>query len=114
MMSLSQTFFELTRYMLEDEKFGEFWSIINQEFELTKELLLKLSGFKNLMENTPLRKASIDLRESIVLPLLTIQQNALMRLREEKDTLSTDELEVLEKMVVRSLYGNINANRNSA
>lgn len=114
MMSLSKTFFELTRYMSEDEKFGEFWSIINQEFELTKELLLKLSGFKNLMENTPLRKASIDLRESIVLPLLTIQQNALMRLREEKDTLSAGEVEVLEKMVVRSLYGNINANRNSA
>lgn len=114
MMSLSKTFFELTKYMSEDEKFGEFWSIINQEFELTKELLLKLSGFKNLMENTPLRKASIDLRESIVLPLLTIQQNALMRLREEKDTLSIDEAEVLEKMVVRSLYGNINANRNSA
>ena len=32
----------------------------------------------------------------------------------EKDTLSIDEAEVLEKMVVRSLYGNINANRNSA
>jgi phosphoenolpyruvate carboxylase len=47
-----------------------------------------------------------------VLPLLVIQQYALITLREE--SLSEADRAIFEKMVVRSLYGNINASRNSA
>lgn len=45
----------------------------------------------------------------MVLPLLTIQQYALDRLRH-----ASEDREVLEKLVVRSMFGNINASRNSA
>ncbi len=116
MMSLSKSFFDLTRYMSEDEEFGEFWTIIYTEYEETKRLLLKLAGYKVLMENEPAGKASIDVRESIVLPLLTIQQYALreiQKLQSEKNP-DPEKLKIFEKMVTRSLFGNINASRNSA
>jgi phosphoenolpyruvate carboxylase len=48
------------------------------------------------------------MREKIVLPLLTIQQYALGKLHQKGSD------EILEKMVTRSLFGNINASRNSA
>jgi phosphoenolpyruvate carboxylase len=52
------------------------------------------------------------MREEIVQPLLTIQQYALLTIQNNK--LSAKELDVMEKMVTRSLFGNINASRNSA
>ncbi len=115
MMALCKSFFPLTAYMQKDEEFGEFWQIIYDEFLATKRLLLKLSGYQELMENYPDGKASIQIREQIVLPLLTIQQYALIKINEiRKGTTKPDLLEVYEKLVTRSLFGNINASRNSA
>ena len=116
MMSLAKSFFPLTAYMKEDEEFGKFWEIIFNEFSETKRLLLKISGFQELMENYPDGKASIKMREQIVLPLLTIQQYALSKINELNADENRDEelLKVYEKIVMRSLFGNINASRNSA
>ena len=116
MMSLSKSFFPLTKYMAEDEEFGEFWTLIYKEYKLTLVLLLKITGYKALMENEPSGKASIDVRESIVLPLLTIQQYALRKLQALQKQKITDceQIEVFEKIVTRTLYGIINASRNSA
>jgi len=116
MMSLSKSFFDLTKYMSENEEFGAFWDIIYTEYETTKRLLLKLTGAKVLMENEPTGKASIAIRESIVLPLLTIQQYALKKIQElEKETpKDKEQIKIYEKIVMRSLFGNINASRNSA
>ena len=115
MMSLSKSFFPLTAYMKEDEEFGEFWEIIYNEFVETKRLLLKISGYEELMENYPDGKASIKLREHIVLPLLTIQQYALNKIRQMRNSKEdASKMEVYEKIVTRSLFGNINASRNSA
>jgi phosphoenolpyruvate carboxylase len=74
MMSITKSFFPLTAYMKKDPEFGEFWQIIYDEFLESKRLLLKIAGHKELMENYPDGKASIQIRERIVLPLLTIQQ----------------------------------------
>ena len=116
MMSLSKSFFQLTAYMKEDVEFGGFWELIYNEYELTKKGLLHLSGFKTLMENEPAGKASINAREEIVQPLLTIQQYALMQLQQLKkeQNPSKEQIDIMEKMVTRSLFGNINASRNSA
>ncbi len=116
MMSLSKSFFELTHYMSNDKEFGEFWKLIYDEFTTTKRLILKLTDSTKLMQNNPVGKASIDLREKIVLPLLTIQQYALLKIQElEKEKpVNSDLIKVYEKMVTRSLFGNINASRNSA
>ena len=116
MMSLTKSFFDLTAYMQDDPEFGAFWDIIHNEYELTKRLLLKVSGYETLMQNELAGKASIEMRESIVLPLLTIQQFALKKIQDMQRTGEIDEklFEVYEKMVTRSLFGNINASRNSA
>jgi len=115
MMSLAKSFFPLTQYMKNDAEFGDFWQIIFDEFQETKRLLLKITGHKELMENYPDGKASIKMREDIVLPLLTIQQYALMKINEIKKGRSDAKLlEVYEKLVMRSLFGNTNASRNSA
>ncbi|WP_298902918.1 phosphoenolpyruvate carboxylase [uncultured Psychroserpens sp.] len=117
MMSLSKSFFDLTRYMADDPEYGEFWKIIYNEYETSKRLILKLTGYKELMQEEPAGRASIAVRESIVLPLLTIQQYALKKIQElEKSGVKPDneEMKVYTSMVTRSLFGNINASRNSA
>ena len=115
MMSLAKSFLPLTQYMKKDTEFGDFWNIINDEFQETKRLLLKIAGHKELMENYPDGKASIKMREDIVLPLLVIQQYALMKINEiKKENCDVDLLKVYEKLVTRSLFGNTNASRNSA
>jgi phosphoenolpyruvate carboxylase len=116
MMALSKSFFDLTKYMSKDEEFGAFWNIIYNEYIITKTLLLKLTGYKELMENEPSGKASIAVRESIVLPLLTIQQYALKKIQEleKEDVKDEEQIKIFEKIVTRSLFGNINASRNSA
>ena len=116
MMSLTKSFFELTKYMSEDPEFGAFWNIIYTEYLTTKRLLLKISGYTELMEKNLTGKASIEVRESIVLPLLTIQQYALKRIQEleKADVIDTEQIAIFEKIVTRSLFGNINASRNSA
>ncbi|WP_435066987.1 phosphoenolpyruvate carboxylase [Christiangramia sp. 3-2217-3z] len=116
MMSLTKSFFPLTAYMKNDEEFGEFWTVIHDEFERSKKMLLKVTGYDSLMQNQPAGKASIQARERIVLPLLTIQQHALRMVQELSKNPEANQkaLEVYEKMVTRSLYGNINASRNSA
>lgn len=115
MMSLTKSFFPLTAYMREDPEFGEFWEIIFKEYERTKSLLLELTGYSELMEDSKAMRASIAVREKIVLPLLTIQQYALREIQHLKKEHGDPKLiEVYEKMVTRSLFGNINASRNSA
>ena len=115
MMSLTKSFFELTSYMSKDEEFGEFWKIIHDEYILTKKMLLKISNFKELMENEPANKLSIQTRENVVMPLITIQQYALQIVKEiESGEIDDKRISVYEKIITRSLYGNINASRNSA
>ncbi|MDY0076022.1 MAG: phosphoenolpyruvate carboxylase [Bacteroidales bacterium] len=109
MMSLSKSNFKLTAHMAKDKEYQEFWHILNNEYELSKKMLLLISGYESLMEEEPVTKKSIMIREQIVLPLLVIQQFALQMI-EKNDSNKA----VYEKMVTRSLYGNINASRNSA
>ena len=109
MMSLTKCYFELTSYMKDDPEYGDFWKILHKEYELSKEMLLLISGFDILMQNEGVSRESVKIRENIVLPLLTIQQYALQKIGQKSGF-----KEEYEKIVTRSLYGNINASRNSA
>ncbi|MGZ3852058.1 MAG: phosphoenolpyruvate carboxylase [Flavisolibacter sp.] len=112
-MAMKKSFFPLTQYLSEHPDFGEIWNEIRNEYELTKKYLLKLSGSNELMSDYPVEQVSIQMRERIVLPLTTIQQYALTRLREEP-LLSEENKNTLERLIVRSSFGIINAGRNSA
>lgn len=116
MMSLAKSFFPLTAYMKDDPEFGAFWQIIFDEYQETKRLLLKISRQDELMQNYPDGKASVATRETIVRPLLVIQQYALQRIGALERSVGADQnlIETYKKIVTRSLFGNINASRNSA
>ena len=109
MMSMNKSYFPLTYYMKNNAKFGGFWNILFEEYQLSKSMMLELTGFKMLMEEDPLSRKSVKIREKIVLPLLSIQQYALMKIHKKEGN-----IEAYEKLVMRSLFGNINASRNSA
>jgi phosphoenolpyruvate carboxylase len=113
MQSMSKTNFAITQYMESDEKFGEFWKIIHNEFLLSKEMVLKISGLSELLEDSPRSRMSINLREKVVLPLLTIQQYALIEIQKAQQSGDNSLVNLYERMVMRSLFGNINASRNS-
>lgn len=108
MMALKKTYFPLTSYMKNDPEFGEFWQDLRSEYLKTKLWTLKLSGESELMENEPNSRSSISVREHIILPLLCIQQYALHRIR-----MQDPESETYKKLVIRCMFGNINASRNS-
>lgn len=117
MQSICKTYFPLTAYLEKDKKFGKFWKGIYNEYELTKRLLLEISGQTELLEKSPNTRASIQLRENIILPLITIQQYALMQVKamEKGDRKSSDKLKAAyEKMIIRAFFGSINASRNAA
>ena len=109
MMSLTKSYFPLTSYMKQHPQFGDFWQMLYDEYELTVEMLLQISGYTTLMDEEVISRTSIHIREEIVLPLLAVQQYALQKVIE-----GTSNQELYEKIVTRSLYGNINAARNSA
>ena len=57
-------------------------------------------------------KLRIALREKIILPLVTIQHYALQKLN--SDTLDENQIAIYNKLVIRTVYGIVNAGRNLA
>ncbi len=114
-MAMKKCFFPLTAWLSMDATYGEIWNKIFFEFELTKKYVLQLTGKTELMSDYPVDTLSIAMREKIVLPLLTIQQFAISKIRQMDEQLISPPLrESYEKLVIRSSFGIINAGRNSA
>ena len=112
MMSMCKADFRITTYLEKDKEFGGFWTVLKAEYDLTKSLLLELTGTSELMEQYPVERRSIALREKIVLPLVLIQHYALQQLNEGE--VSEEQRKVLSKLVIRTVYGIVNAGRNLA
>ena len=85
--------------------------MIQAEFTLTTKLYLALNSTSSLMEGDKIGKQSIQLRDRIVLPLLTIQQYALGKVQEP--LIASSLKETYEKLLTRTMFGVINAARNS-
>ena len=112
-MSMQKCFFPLTQFQSKNPVYGEVWNMVYEEYLMTEKMVLRLAGKSELMENYPVEKMSVLMRERIVLPLLTIQQYAMHKLS-ELEAKSATEKAVYEKMVMRCSFGIINAGRNSA
>ncbi len=114
-MAMKKCFFPLTAYLADDPRYGEIWNRIYQEYELTQRYVFQLSGKNELMADYPVEQLSVTMRERIVLPLTTIQQYAMSRIRKLEDQMAPPaQKEIFEKLVIRSSFGIINAGRNSA
>lgn len=111
MQSMRKCNFDLTSHLRDDARFGGLWRTVRDEFERTRRLLLEITGQAHLMERSPDIAASIDLREGIILPLLVIQQAALQWIDGQGEPGMPED--VLKKLVVRSMFGIVNAGRNA-
>ena len=111
MMSMSKSDFRVTAYLENDKKYGDFWKMLKNEFELTKGMLLSLTGSDVLMQEYPVERKSIAIRERIVLPLVIIQHYALQCLNKGENPEMTERY---KKLVIRTVYGIVNAGRNLA
>ena len=113
MMSLVKTYYPATTYLSKDKEFGAFWKKMYAEYNLSLEMILEVSGLHELMENNPMNRDSIKLREKIVLPLIAIQQYALQHIRHLEGSEKQHE-KSYRKLIMRCMFGIINAARNSA
>jgi phosphoenolpyruvate carboxylase len=114
-MAMKKCYFPLTEYFSRHPRYGEIWNMMYNEYELTVRYVLKLSGHTELMADYPVDQLSISMRERIVLPLATIQQYALSKVREmEEQLVTTPVKETYGKLAMRCSFGIINAGRNSA
>jgi phosphoenolpyruvate carboxylase len=115
-MAMMKSFFPLTAFLAKHKQFGDIWQMIHDEYELTREYLRKITGQPDLMADYPVEQLSIQMRERIVLPLLTIQQYAITKIRELDEQLiqAPAVKETFEKLAMRCSFGIINAGRNSA
>jgi phosphoenolpyruvate carboxylase len=114
-MAMLKSFFPLTAFLANHKQYSELWRLIQDEYELTQQYLFRLTGHSELMADYPVEQLSIQMRERIVLPLLTIQQYALTKIREmDEQLVQAPSKKVYEKLVMRCSFGIINAGRNSA
>ena len=114
-MAMKKCFFPLTEYLSTHEVYGELRNRIYEEYQLTMQYIFKLSGKHELMADYPVEQLSVQMRERIVLPLLTIQQYAIAKVREsEEQLIPNPNKATYEKLVMRCSFGIINAGRNSA
>jgi phosphoenolpyruvate carboxylase len=112
MQSIAKSFYPATAYLGRDKDYGEFWQLMKKEFDLSKEELDEISGKKGILHEAPVSQASIAIREKIVLPLITIQQYAIQKLRD--GVKNAEDEEIFKKLILRSMFGIVNAARNAA
>lgn len=109
MQSLNKCFYPATAYLKENKDYGEFWELMYEEYQRSIAAIKQVAEMEELMRDNPVSRTSISIRERIVLPLITIQQYAIQTMLEEgKDD------KTLQKLILRSMFGIINAARNAA
>jgi phosphoenolpyruvate carboxylase len=114
-MAMQKSFFPLTAFLENHPVYGEIRRKIFAEFELCRKYLALISGKSALMSDYPVEQQSVQTRERIVLPLTTIQQYAIGKIREIEENSPDDERKnTFEKLAMRCSFGIINAGRNSA
>ena len=112
-MAMKKSFFPLTAFLSKHPQYGEIWNKVYEEYERTRKYVALLTGSNDLMNNYPVDQLSIQMRERIVLPLLTIQQYAITKAR-ELEAANPPVKTSYEKLAMRCSFGIINAGRNSA
>jgi len=111
-MAMSKINFNITSHLADDPVYGDFWKTMKEEYDRTKRYLLKLSNSNRLMDEFPVDRDSIAMRERIILPLVVIQHYSIQKLNELDE--SDPQYQVYSKLITRSIFGIVNAGRNLA
>lgn len=112
MMALTKTNYPATQYLASDPDFSDLWGMMFEEYNKSLKNLLAISGQKSMLESNPTNRDSIALREKIVSPLIAIQQYALQEKRNQDG--GQKPKEYFDQLILRCMFGIINAARNSA
>ena len=113
-MAMQKSYFPLTAFLADHPIYGEVWRKIRDEYELSRKFITRISGTSDLMSDLPVEQQSVRTRERIVLPLVTIQQYAITKIREsEERNENAEQRAVYEKLVIRCSFGIVRG-RNSA
>ena len=99
-LRIAETYTELVE---DDEVRDRIWRMISAEHESCTKALLRITGYDNLLDDSPVLQRSIRLRNPYVDPLSYIQLSLLRRLR----TLSDDapEKETVTNTLLRTISG---------
>ena len=97
-MAIASLYAELT----DEQTRAEIFSDLQTEYDLTKRMVLAVTGYSELMENESWLQRSIKLRNPYVDPMNYIQVAALKQLREQADTAGAD---ALRAAVLASMNG---------
>jgi len=111
-MAMSKINFNITSHLADDPVYGEFWKTMKDEYDRTHRYLLKISNSKRLMDEFPVDRDSIAMRERIILPLVVIQHYSIQKLNEIDE--ADPQYQVFSKLIMRTIYGIVNAGRNLA
>jgi phosphoenolpyruvate carboxylase len=107
--SLSKTKFSLTQHLAKDARFKDFWMKLKNEAQICRKALEEISGEEEISDHDRIVRKSVELRESLILPLTVIQQYGLIQVRE-----GSEDSETYKKLIRRSVAAILNAARNSA
>ena len=87
-MTLSKVDLEVARYYVDTlgskenrKSFDDIISVISEEYNLTKELILQITGKNKLLESDRDLRSSVNLRNKTIIPLGFLQVSLLRRLR---------------------------------
>ncbi len=90
-MTLSKVDLEVAKYYVDTlgsaencESFNSIFETISNEYALTKNLILKITGKNFLLETDKDLRASVELRNKTIIPLGFLQVSLLKRLRDQK------------------------------
>jgi phosphoenolpyruvate carboxylase len=89
-MTLSKVDLEVAKYYVETlgskenkNSFDVIFEVISQEYNLTKSLILEITGKNQLLESDKDLKSSVSLRNKTIIPLGFLQVSLLRRLRDQ-------------------------------
>ena len=89
-MTLSKVDLEVAKYYVDTlgskenrESFNVIFEVIAREYNLTKSLILEITGKNKLLESDRDLKTSVNLRNKTIIPLGFLQVSLLRRLRDQ-------------------------------
>jgi phosphoenolpyruvate carboxylase len=115
-MSLLKSRFDVSAHLGEHSTIGPLWRRIRDEARTVERCILRISRQTSLLSNDPLVRASVKLREEIVLPLLVVLHDAFARYNEHRlaGTLDSPAAADARRMALKGIAAVINATRNAA
>ncbi|WP_135548212.1 phosphoenolpyruvate carboxylase [Paenibacillus cymbidii] len=87
--------------MVKDQAAAErIFTLIKEEYELTSDLILQITGQQDILDNVPILQESIRLRNPYVDPLSYMQVELLSELRGQRETDEADDADLLREVLL--------------